>query len=48
VNTPRSAWVNTTHDWSAVVDYGHLRQVQIHPERYAPGGRVHLLLEVVT
>ena len=38
---------NTTHDWSAAVDHEHLSQVRIDPERYAPGGVVHLLLEVI-
>jgi topoisomerase-4 subunit B len=47
MSIPRSAWVNTTHDWSAVVDFDHLSQIQIHREQYAPGGLVHLLLEVV-
>jgi DNA gyrase subunit B len=47
MSSPRSSWVNTTHDWSALVDSNHLSQIQIHPEQYAPGGLVHLLLEVV-
>jgi topoisomerase-4 subunit B len=47
MGSPRSAWVNTTHDWSTVMDHDHLSQIRIHPERYAPGGLVHLLLEVV-
>ncbi|WP_211240796.1 hypothetical protein [Hamadaea tsunoensis] len=43
----RRRWVNTTHDWSALVDHGHLADVRVHRERYAPGGLVHLVLEVV-
>ena len=44
---PRSAWMNTTHDWSADVDLEHLGRVRLDPHRYAPGGTVHLVLEVV-
>jgi topoisomerase-4 subunit B len=43
----RSDWMNTTHDWSALVDHGHLADIRAHRERYAPGGLVHLVLEVV-
>lgn len=42
-----SEWVNTTHDWSAFVDHDHLDEIRSHPGRYAPGGLVHLLLEVI-
>jgi DNA gyrase subunit B len=47
MSSPQSAWVNTTHDWSAVVDHDHLNQIQTRPDQYAPGGLVHLLLEVM-
>lgn len=36
-----------THDWAIGVDRDHVRRIQLHPERYAPGGLIHLLLEVV-
>lgn len=47
MDSARLEWVNTTHDWSAVVDHDHLHQIRAHPEEYAPGGPVHLLLEVI-
>ncbi|MFF4398767.1 ATP-binding protein [Streptomyces sp. NPDC001480] len=43
----RSSWVNTTHDWSGVVDLDHLASVRHAPEEFAPGGPWHLLLEVL-
>jgi topoisomerase-4 subunit B len=39
--------VGATHDWSREVDPEHLREVRAAPERYAPGGVPHLLLEVL-
>src|SRR5262245_60997597 len=47
MSSPRSAWLNTTHDWSVVVDSDHLSEIQMRPEQYAPGGLIHLVLEVV-
>jgi topoisomerase-4 subunit B len=47
VTEPRADWVNTTHDWAGSVDQAHLRQVRDHADRYAPGGVLHLVLEVV-
>lgn len=38
---------NTTHDWSASVDREHLAAIRRDPARFAPGGPVHLLLEVL-
>lgn len=38
---------NTTHDWSASVDVGHLEAIGRDPATYAPGGATHLLLEVL-
>src|SRR5690606_27939156 len=38
---------NTTHDWSASVDVGHLDAIGRDPATYAPGGATHLLLEVL-
>jgi topoisomerase-4 subunit B len=45
--TPRADWINTTHDWAASVDHEHLELVRAKPELYAPGGVLHLLLEVL-
>ena len=45
--TSRADWVNTTHDWAASVDRAHLEAIRADPERYAPGGVRHLLLEVL-
>ncbi|MER6302429.1 ATP-binding protein [Kitasatospora sp. NPDC001539] len=43
----RASWTNTTHDWAAAVDAGHLAGIRRDPGRYAPGGVDHLVLEVV-
>lgn len=45
--TSRADWINTTHDWAASVDRAHLDAIRAEPERYAPGGVRHLLLEVL-
>ena len=42
-----ASWVNTTHDWAASVDRVHLDSVRSDPDTYAPGGLLHLVLEVV-
>jgi len=39
--------VNTTHDWAGSVDRGHLEEIRADVDRYAPGGLLHLVLEVV-
>jgi topoisomerase-4 subunit B len=39
--------VNTTHDWAASVDRVHLYSIRSDPAAYAPGGLLHLVLEVV-
>lgn len=44
---PRADWANTTHDWAGSVDHAHLRQIRDHADRYAPGGVLHLVLEVI-
>jgi DNA gyrase subunit B len=36
-----------THDWSRSVDREHLAAIRAAPERFAPGGVGHLLLEVL-
>ena len=38
---------STTHDWACSVDAGHLVEVRQHPTRFAPGGVLHLVLEVI-
>ncbi|MFG2432131.1 ATP-binding protein [Streptomyces sp. NPDC048590] len=43
----RASWVNTTHDWSGLVDTDHLGLIREDPARFAPGGPGHLVLEVV-
>ncbi|MFI5691109.1 hypothetical protein ACIA58_04675 [Kribbella sp. NPDC051586] len=40
-------WVNTTHDWAASVDREHLDAIRADGDRYAPGGVLHLVLEVL-
>lgn len=40
------SWV-TTHDWSREVDHAHLEWIRSRPDHYAPGGLLHLVLEVV-
>lgn len=40
-------WVNTTHEWAASVDHAHLENIRSDPGAYAPGGLLHLVLEVV-
>jgi topoisomerase-4 subunit B len=43
----RVRWQNTTHDWASTVDAEHLATVRQRPARFAPGGVVHLILEVI-
>lgn len=40
-------WINTTHDWAASVDRDHLGAIRADVDRYAPGGVLHLVLEVL-
>ena len=40
-------WINTTHDWAASVDRNHLGAIRADVDRYAPGGVLHLVLEVL-
>ena len=40
-------WQNTTHDWASAVDVEHLASIRQSPETFAPGGVVHLILEVL-
>src|SRR5215207_2821083 len=43
----RIQWRNTTHDWANSVDAGHLAEIRQHPATFAPGGVLHLVLEVI-
>lgn len=43
----RADWINTTHDWAAAVDQEHLAAIRADVGRYAPGGVLHLVLEVL-
>lgn len=45
-SAPRG-WRNTTHDWSASVDHDHLARIRSDPSAFAPGGPMHLVLEVL-
>lgn len=47
MDTSRTAWRNTTHDWAGLVDPGHLEGIRRAPSEFAPGGVGHLILEVV-
>ncbi|MFD8565783.1 ATP-binding protein [Streptomyces sp. NPDC059639] len=50
MDSPRAAratWRNTTHDWASTVDVGHLAHIRRDPAAFAPGGTLHLILEVV-
>lgn len=40
-------WSNTTHDWQADLDRAHLDAIRAAPATYAPGGALHLVLEVL-
>ncbi|MFC9499835.1 ATP-binding protein [Streptomyces sp. NPDC056982] len=47
MDTPRAFWRNTTHDWASTVDLDHLAHIRQSSAAFAPGGTVHLILEVV-
>lgn len=40
-------WANTTHDWATSVDATHLAEVRRRAAELAPGGVLHLVLEVL-
>jgi hypothetical protein len=44
---PTASWRNTTHDWARELDAGHIERVRREPVLYAPGGALHLVLEVL-
>ncbi|MET9686788.1 ATP-binding protein [Streptomyces coeruleorubidus] len=47
MDTPRASWRNTTHDWASTVDRDHLEHIRQNSAAFAPGGILHLTLEVV-
>lgn len=47
MDTSRTSWRNTTHDWAAAVDLDHLSGIRRDPAAFAPGGTWHLVLEVL-
>jgi DNA gyrase subunit B len=47
VDTARTPWRNTTHDWASEADLDHLAQIRRDPVQFAPGGLRHLILEVL-
>lgn len=47
MNGGSPTWLNTTHDWAQHVDLDHLVQIRRQPARFAPGGVLHLVLEMV-
>lgn len=47
MSDPTIQWPNTTHDWASTVDAEHLAHVRQHSRLFAPGGTLHLILEVL-
>ena len=47
MNDSTAPWLNTTHDWAQTVDAEHLTEIRQHPAKFAPGGTLHLILEVI-
>jgi DNA gyrase subunit B len=47
VNEQTMHWRNTTHDWASAVDAQHLSEIRDRPALFAPGGVLHLVLEVL-
>ena len=47
MNEPTTQWRNTTHDWASFVDAEHLAEIRDQPTLFAPGGVLHLILEVI-
>lgn len=44
---PRGSWRTTTHAWASDVDGDHLADVRARADELAPGGTLHLVLEVL-
>jgi hypothetical protein len=42
-----AAWKTTTHDSAQPLDLGHVDEIPREPETFAPGGALHLVLEVL-
>lgn len=47
MDSAAASWRNTTHDWASAVDIDHLSCVRNDAATIAPGGVLHLILEVV-
>ncbi|GAB2942049.1 hypothetical protein [Nonomuraea sp. NPDC052634] len=47
MSTARASWRNTTHDWAIDIDHAHLARIRENPAEFAPGGVLHLILEVL-
>jgi DNA gyrase subunit B len=47
VRKPPASWQNTTHDWAIDIDTEHIKRVRREPAVFAPGGALHLVLEVL-
>ncbi|WP_327418966.1 ATP-binding protein [Streptomyces sp. NBC_01233] len=47
MDASRTSWINTTHDWSGLVDADHLTHIRQRPAEFAPDGPWHLVLEVL-
>lgn len=43
----REEWRTTTHDWAQDVDLEHLALIRRSTDVYAPGGPLHLVLEIL-
>lgn len=44
---PAAKWRNTTHDWARNLDAEHLGRIRRESAVFAPGGALHLVLEVL-
>ena len=44
---PTAGWPGTTHDWARDLDAGHIERIRREPVVFAPGGALHLVLEVL-
>jgi topoisomerase IV subunit B len=47
VSEPGIPTKSTTHDWMVLVDREHLAHIRQQPAAFAPGGILHLVLEVI-
>lgn len=44
---PAESWRNTAHDWARDLDDRHIERVRREPVIFAPGGVLHMVLEVL-